>query len=116
MPAACRELIFERGATFRQPLRFREADGSYRDLSEWTGRMHVRAGLDADAIFLELTTAGGRIIMDADGWIILTVAATDTAELEQLDGLVYDLEIESPDGEVIRVLEGTVYVKPEVTR
>lgn len=116
MPAIYRELIIERGATFRQPLRFREADQSYRDLSLWTGRLQIRAGVEADEIFLELTTADGRIVMDAYGWIVLTVAATDTAELEQIDGLVYDLEIESPEGEVIRLLEGIVYVKPEVTR
>jgi hypothetical protein len=67
--------------------------------------------------FVELTTGGGGITIDApNGTITLELDDADTTLI--LGGGVYDLElIDFPSaGDVRRVLSGSVYLSVEVTR
>jgi len=116
MPAVCYDLNIEQGATYRQVFRWRDEDGTYRDFTGCTARMHIRVGIDATDIFLELTTENDRITLDDEGNITLIIAAEDTQDLLSTDGLVYDLEIIDGAGEVTRALRGKVYIIQEVTR
>lgn len=113
MTAAKRDLVIEKGATFRLNLRLKDAAGAYMNLTGYVGRMQVRATVTADTPLLDL--AGAQITFDAAGSCQVRATATLTMELPLVKA-VYDLEIESPSGEVDRLLEGKVTISPNVTR
>lgn len=115
MSAPCQSLTIDQGSTFIQPIRVRHADKSYRDFTGCTARMHIRAGIEAADPLIELTTENGRILIE-ETWLRLKISSADTTLLVPTDGLVYDLEIISQDDEVERLLQGRVYISPEVTR
>lgn len=87
------------------------------DLTGCTARMQVRSEVGSPDVLLELTTANGHIeIEPLDGEITLLLSAAETAAITSWQRGVYDLEVVHSDGSVRRLLEGSVKVKPEVTR
>lgn len=86
------------------------------DLTGASARMHIRSEVASADVLLELTTANGKIEFDPlEGQITLKLSAAETAALTWARA-VYDLEIVHSDASVRRLLEGSVKVKPEVTR
>jgi len=84
------------------------------DLTGYIARMTMKNRVGGD-VLASLTTTNGRIIIDPTTHsITLVVSATDTAAFDWTRG-VYDLEVESPAGEVTPLLGGTVTVIPEIT-
>lgn len=114
MSAGAYDINCEQGATFRRELFIRDSAGDLIDLSGYTARMHVRRSVRSDSTIVELTTENEYIIIDNPGKIVLTLPASITAELS--DEGIYDLEIQSDDGIVERVIEGKFNLKREVTR
>lgn len=116
MAAAEYDFTIEQGATFPLICTYKDDAGAAQDLTGFTARMHVRSSVNDPNTLLEATTENGLInIEGAYGRIELVLSATDTAAITWKRG-VYDLEIESPDGEVKRLLKGRVTVDREVTR
>lgn len=114
MTAVKRDLVIEKGATFRLNLRLKsKTSGLYLNLTGYQGRMQIRESIEAPEPALDLTTAD--FTFDAEGRCRVSASAAATAALTIPAG-VYDLEIESPGGEVDRLLEGRVKIKPNVTR
>ncbi|SDH19003.1 hypothetical protein SAMN05421505_112112 [Sinosporangium album] len=67
------------------------------------------------ALLYRLDTANGRItIGGTTGQITLSIPDTVTSAWTWRAG-VYDLELVAPDARVVRLIEGTVTVRPEVT-
>lgn len=116
MAAAEYDFTIEQGATFPLICTYKDDTGAAQDLTGFTARMQIRENLSATAVLLELNTENGRInIEGADGRVELLLTADETAAITWKRG-VYDLEIESPDGEVKRLLKGRITVDREVTR
>jgi len=116
MSAGIYDIYIEQGATYNQPLVWKDSSGTAVNVTGYTARMQIRKTVDATTIILTLTTENGRIIVGgANGLITLLVSAADTAALTTFCG-VYDLEVISPAGVVTRLLEGQVEVSKEVTR
>lgn len=119
MTAAKRNLVVEKGATFRLNLRLKDSDGNYLNLTDYIGRMQIRTAITDAVPLLDITNTD--FTFDANGRCQIKV---DDAVTEALpvatDGViavaVYDLEIESPAGDVDRLMEGSVKIKPNVTR
>lgn len=114
------DLTIYQGQTLNKKFKWRTgktvADSTPVDLTGCTARMQVRERLASDTALLELTTENGGIALGgADGTITMQMSAADTTAIEWRRG-VYDLEIEFPDGTVIRRLQGRVTVSQEVTR
>jgi len=86
------------------------------DLTGYTARMQARVAItDAIPVF-ELTTENGGITLGGTaGTIDLYLSAVATAAMSW-DTAVYDLELISPTGDVIRYIAGTATLSPEVTR
>jgi hypothetical protein len=106
----------EQGATFHRRLTWRDADGDPINLTGYTARMQVRRRSGDQGVVLELTTENDRITLgDAAGTIDLDVDADVMAAVEA-NLHRYDLELESPGGQVTRLLQGSFNVDPEVTR
>lgn len=116
MSAGIYDIYMEQGATYNQPLVWKDSSGTAVNVTGYTARMQIRRTLDATTVILTLTTENGRITVGgSNGLITLLVSAADTAALTTFCG-VYDLEVISPAGVVTRLLEGQVEISKEVTR
>lgn len=114
MSAGAYDITCEQGATFSRTLTVKDSNGVARDLSGYTARMQVRRTTSSSTTLVELTTENGRISLNSNGEISLSLSATETAALT--DEGVYDLEIEDSSGNVERVVEGAFNLDLEVTR
>jgi len=76
--------------------------------------MQVRKLITSTDTLVELSTANGKMTLNASGEISLSLTATETAAITSSG--VYDLEITSSGGVVERVVEGNFNLIPEVTR
>lgn len=113
MAAGVYDFTLEQGTTFRRTIKVG------MDLTGYTARMSIapKAGQPAA---ITLTTGSGITITASatpettPSEILLTITDAQSSGLTLKRG-VYDLELESTDGDVIRLLEGKVTISPEVT-
>lgn len=85
----------------------------------WSARAQIRdvVGGTEWVEFLSASVSGPRITLDDSGYVTLVLpAATTEAWADTRRRGVYDVELVSPDGEVIRLASGKVRVHPDVTR
>jgi hypothetical protein len=118
VPAAIWKIVLEQGETWRPILTIQDSGGDPVDLTAYTARMHVRESIDSPTPLLALTSGpdpGGITLGGAAGTLALYLSATATAALVWSHA-IYDLEIESPSGDVTRLLKGEIEVNREVTR
>lgn len=113
--AAQLDLVIEQGATFTLEIALIDDTSAAIDLSGYTARMSIKRSASDALDLLELTTANNRIIITgATGLVTLVLTAAETTALEYARG-VYDLELISATGVVMRVCEGSITVSAEVT-
>ena len=121
MAAAKFDLKIEAGATFKLALTVRQGAtqaSPAMNLTGWEPRMQVRPFAGALAVLLDCRPTNGRLQLTdaANGAVLLTIPADDTARLDAAGG-VYDLLIRNTGtGEVRRLLQGVVTVDPAVTK
>ena len=127
MPATTKDLYLEQGATFTFIFTWTQgtADpahpgqyipGSPNDLTGWTARMQVRPAVDSDTKSVDATTENNMIVLGgATGDVSIVLPASETDKVTYKKG-VYDLELVSPDGRVVRLLQGRVICSLNVTR
>lgn len=85
------------------------------DLTGFKARMQVRRTITSTTPVVELTTENGRIeIAELEGRILLIMEPSVTSAITTSG--VYDLEIESLEGVVSRVVQGSFTLSEEVTR
>lgn len=108
--------VIEQGATYSHNIYWKSPSGVAIDLTGATAKMQLRSSVDSPIVILELSSANGRITIDPLlGKISLNVSSTDTTLLPA-GKYVYDLEVFFYGGTVIRLIEGKVTIKAEVTR
>lgn len=109
---------FTRGLTWHLPGPIVDGvrtPGDPRDLTGWTARMQIRKKQGSE-ILLEATTENSRIILgDTTGRVTMSFDAATTGALTSKQA-AYDLELISPTGEVVCLLEGDVLVTPNITQ
>ncbi len=116
MAAAKHDILIEQGATFRLNLVWKDSAGVPVNLTGYSARMQVRRSLNSSEPLLNLTTSNGAITLGgAAGTIAVVAAATLTDDINARSA-VYDLELQSADGTVTRLIEGRATISPEVTR
>lgn len=102
------------GSTYEH--RFDVLDGtSIYDLTGFSARMQFRATVDAATTLYEATSADD-LVIDGPAGTVTVLIPDETSEAWAFTRAVYDLEIEAPTGEAYRIAEGSVKVRPEVTR
>lgn len=107
--ATINNLVIDQGTTFSFTFSLTNADGSDKDLSDYTVAAQIRKSYYTSSK-VDFTTS----TVDGIGEITISLTAAQTSELKA-GRYVYDIEIES-SAETVRVLEGIVTVTPEVTR
>ena len=116
IPAKLKLKIIQ-GATFRKPLEWLAPDKTTPiDLTGCMARMQVRSEIESATVLLELTTENGGIVIDGPaGKLTLHLSPPATAAISWESG-VWDLEVVHPNGDVTRLVQGSISVSPEVTR
>jgi hypothetical protein len=85
------------------------------NITGYTATAQFRSDYSSSEIYLELSTANGKIVLDPlVGKITITIPPIDTQNLTW-NKAVYDLLLRSPDGEVTKVVKGEVEILPTST-
>jgi len=110
------DITADKGAVLNRSVALKSAKKQPVDITGYTGRMHIREAISSTDIIEVQTTENNRLkINGPEGEILITIPSI---EMETVDAgeYVYDLEVESPEGEVTRIIHGKFEVRPEVTR
>lgn len=102
------------GSTFNRRLTYKIDDVPV-NLNGYSSRLQVRATHYAEETIIALTSGSGITLGGSAGTIDILISASATAEFNA-GNFVYDLEIESQNGTIDRLIEGSFIVTPEVTR
>lgn len=108
--------VIEKGATYKHTLTWNDSLGAPINLTGCSAKLQIRTSVTSQTVLIELSTLNGRLILTPLlGIIQLYISATDTTSLIGTGG-VYDLEVTFANGEITRLIEGTIIFKNEVTR
>ncbi|GAA3136724.1 hypothetical protein GCM10010466_29430 [Planomonospora alba] len=102
----------DQGSTVRKVVRWLKNDSPV-DLTGWSARLEIR-DRHGGTLLHRMTSGDSSIGLAADGTISLHIPAATSTAWKWLVG-VYDLELITPEGEPVRLLEGPVTLSPEVT-
>lgn len=110
--AARYDITIEQGATFTFDLQVNDTN-----LTGYTVRMQGRTSHAATSTVFSLTNASGITVTHSGNHshIVPLISAATTAGFTAPLAGVYDIEYET-GGVVTRILEGSFYITPEVTR
>lgn len=111
MTAIQLNLYVEAGATYERSLIYTNDDGSIVDLTDFTAELQVRETVSSATAKLTVTPS----IDVPTATIAWEFTAAQTSTLTAAS-YVYAIELTRLDGFVIRLLEGTIVVSPEVVR
>lgn len=103
-------LVIDQGTDFSATIDVTDAAGDPFDLSSYTAAAQMRKNYAASSATTFTCADNG-----SSGQITLSLASTITVDLTP-GRYLYDVEITSDGGEVIRVVEGIVTVTPGITR
>ncbi len=110
------ENAIPQGTDWDTTIKYKE-NGSIVDLSTYTGRLQVRKDYGKE-IIIELSSAAGTIVLASGAGdspnVQLKWVSGATAALALYDG-IYDLELTSPQGTILKFLEGRWSLRREVT-
>lgn len=121
MAAIAQDIVIEQGATFQLRVIVKDADGAVVDVTGWTGRGSLK--LNAQA-----TTSIADFVVDTtedppNGVVMVSMEATETdtiptsgSKYTSYSKYQYDVELETPDGVVYRILNGIASVSPSITK
>ena len=109
------DILVDQGATLNRAIFVKDAAKKAIPLSEYIGRMQIRDYINSSIIVKTLTTENDKIsIIEPLGRVDIILTPLETEELEAKN-YVYDIELESPDGEVTKILSGKLTVRAEIT-
>lgn len=104
------EFEIDQGSTFRYKINLKEDDENPYVISDFTIVGQIRRNYKSSTVAATFTATNPN-----PGEILLVLSDEQTASLTE-KRYVYDVVIESPNGERHRVIEGTVTVTPAVTQ
>lgn len=115
-PATLNLPDIEKGATYRHKLTWYNPDKTLVNLTGCSAKMQVRKDAGASTLLLELSTQnGGLVLGGVSGTIDIFVSDEDTAGFTW-GPAIYDLFINQPNGDRIKLCKGSWSVKPSITQ
>lgn len=109
------DILVDQGATLNRALFLKTSAKRPVNIEDYVGRMHIRDYTDSSIIIRTLTTEnGGLTVSGLAGRVDILLKPSDTDDLGAKD-YVYDLELESDDGDVTRIVSGKLTVRAEIT-
>lgn len=124
MPAGVHNFIVEQGVGYEFTVQYRQGDGDYKDLTDYSARGHIKEKMSACDVLAEFDI---EIIEPLEGTLKVSLSPSDLTHVKVKGNrhdsymeCVYDIELykqeDGEDVEVIRLLNGTVKISPEVTK
>ena len=110
MPAGKYDLVLDQGSDYATTLTLTK-DGSAINLTNFTGRAHIRATKESSNYVPFVMTFPDRTA----GQVTMTLTSTASSNMAAGQYL-YALEIESNAGVVTRIIEGNLTLTREITR
>lgn len=118
------DLVLPRGADVEYPFRYStrasaDAEKVPVDLTGWSARAQLRRRAnDSESVPWLTLSSPADIVLGSDGTIrvVIAAAATEDAAWNARESGVWDLELTSPAGKVLRFVQGAVRVSQDVTR
>lgn len=86
------------------------------DLTGYSSRLQVREFHYSQNKIIDLSTINNGITLGGSAGTINLFLSASSSSLIEAGDFVYDLELESSNGTINRILEGNFTVTPEVTR
>lgn len=105
----------DQGSTFSLSCVYKDSEGNPINLTEYTARSQARETVDASTTLWNLVSPNDITLGGSSGEITLTIPATTTANYPAGKTYFYDLELIT-GSTVIRLIQGQIYISPEVTR
>jgi hypothetical protein len=102
------DLNVEAGATYTISFRYKDNNGTPFDLSDYTVQAQVRNSDTDELVFTPAITTE-----DVDGLVVMMFTDEQTSSFEN-NPYVYGIELHGDD--VIRLVQGKVFVSPEVVK
>lgn len=109
------DIICDQGSTLERTFVFRDANKNPINNTGWAARMQVRPTFKSDAIYLDLSSTAGDIVLGGVNGEIAISADAGTMENIKAGNHVYDIELVTPT-QVFKPVRGNFTVRPEVTR
>ncbi len=113
MSAGIVKLPCDQGATFQLALTYRNPDQTPVDLTDYTAEMRVAAN-KGGALVLHPTTTNGQIFLSDGEYNVLVTVPADVTALLIPGQFVHELDLTSPSGIVIRLIEGSFPIDAKV--
>lgn len=114
MTAVIHNIEIEQGATFVLDITYKDGAGAVINLTGYKAKMQVRD--KAGKKLLDATTANGRIVVSAQGGILISLTAAETIGIPVCLG-EYDLFLENVAGTLTeKVVMGDADIVKAVTR
>jgi uncharacterized protein YfaP (DUF2135 family) len=108
------DLRINQGETFQVAIPVYQPNGDDADLTGSTARGQIRSYAAAPVALYEWSATASNLAFDGNE-VALRVPAEDSSAWTFRTG-AYDVELEDPDGNVTRLVEGHVVIQPEITR
>lgn len=109
------DILADQGATLNRALFLKNSTKRPVDVSGYIGRMHIRDYVNSSVIVKTLTTENGGITIDGlAGRVDILLKPSDTDDLGAKT-YVYDLELESEEGDVTKIVSGKLTIRAEIT-
>lgn len=115
------DLIGKQGSTWRLTLELKQSDNTPMDLTGYFARSHIKKDYSDVTPVAQFTCVilnpptGGKISLYMDANTTASIPCGRSPK-DPASVYVYDVEIESANGEVSRILEGRLFIDPEVTK
>lgn len=107
----------DQGATNRELFTWKSGTpATLVNLTGCTAKAQVRSSKDNEVVLIELSTTDGSIVLGgALGTVELIFSPATTIGVEWRSA-VYDVEVTLSNGDIRRLVEGSITLSPEVTR
>jgi hypothetical protein len=115
MASSTYDIAAEQGANYAATLTYRDSSNNLVNLTGYSARMQVRKTIGSTTPYLSLTQASGITLGGAAGTVAIAISAAALSAIPA-GNYVYDLELVSGAGAVVRLISGDFTVAGEVTR
>lgn len=115
MTSSTYDILAEQGAGYAAVLTYRDSANVIINLTGYTARMQVRKTIGSESPYLSLTNASGITLGGAAGTVAIAISAAALSAVAP-GNYVYDLELVSGAGAVVRLIAGEFVVTGEVSR
>ena len=109
------DIILYQGKTVTFEIVYNDVNGDPVDVTGYLARFQARETVASATKLIDWDQASEITVGTTDGTFTFQVPAADTAAIAAFRG-VYDMEIQSPAGDVDLVISGKITVLAEVTR